>query len=91
VRTGPVYVRGDAAAGSSVMIWTNWAGQLTDPPLLTSQVATRADLGEELTVAALAIMLMVIGGLVRWVLTRRRVAAWHTDWLATGPRWIPRR
>lgn len=91
MRTGSVYVPGGAPAGRTVMVWTNRAGQLTGPPLQSSQIATRADLDETLAVAALAVTLIVIGWLAGQALDRRRLAAWEADWLATGPRWSPRR
>ena len=72
-------------------MWVNHAGQLADPPLSRAQLATRAQLAEEVTVGVLAITLAVIGWLVRRSLDRRRMAAWDADWLATGPRWTPRR
>jgi hypothetical protein len=78
-----------AAAGSTLMVWTNQAGQLTDPPLNVSQVASRAALSEVLAVTGLAVMLIVVGRLVHVVLNRRRLAAWDADWLANGPRWSP--
>jgi hypothetical protein len=40
---------------------------------------------------ALAAALIIIGWLTRRALDRRRMAAWDADWLATGPRWTPRR
>jgi len=89
--TGQVPVLIDAAAGSTVMVWTNQAGQLTAPPLDASQVASRAQLSEVLAVAGLAVVLIAVGGLVHWALNRRRLAAWDADWLATGPRWSQRR
>jgi hypothetical protein len=88
---GQVYAPSGAAAGSTVMVWVNQAGQLTDPPLQTSQVASRAVLDETLAVAALAIMLIAVGRLGHWALDKRRLAAWGADWLATGPRWSSRR
>jgi hypothetical protein len=91
VRTGQLYVPGGGAAGSTVMVWVNQAGQLTDPPLQSYQVASRADLNESLAVAALAGALIVVGMLGRWALDKRRLAAWGADWLATGPRWSSRR
>jgi hypothetical protein len=91
VVTGQVFVPNGKPAGSTVMVWVNQAGQLTDSPLDASQVASRADLSEVLAVAGLAVALTVVGGLVHWVLGRRRLAAWDADWLATGPRWSPRR
>jgi hypothetical protein len=91
VVTGQVFVPNSLAAGSTVMVWINRAGQLSDSPLNASQVASRAELSEVLAVAGLAVALIVIGGLVHWALDRRRLAAWDADWLATGPRWSPRR
>jgi hypothetical protein len=89
--TGQLLVPVAAAAGSTVMVWTDQAGQLTAPPLDASQVASRASLSEVLAVAGLAIVLIVVGGLVHCALVRRRLAAWDADWLANGPRWSPRR
>jgi hypothetical protein len=91
VRTGPVSAPTGAAAGSTVLVWVNQAGQLTGPPLQSSQVASRVDLAEWLAVAALAVTLVLVGTLARWALDKRRLAAWDADWLATGPRWSPRR
>jgi len=88
--TGQVPVPVDAAAGSTVMVWTDQAGQLTASPLDASQVASRAELSEVLAVAGLAVVLIVVGGLVHWALVLRRLAAWEADWLAKGPRWSPR-
>jgi hypothetical protein len=89
--TGQVSAPVASAAGSTVMVWTNQAGQLTDSPLDASQVASRAELSEVLAVAGLAVMLIGVASLVHWALNRRRLAAWDADWLANGPRWSRRR
>ena len=91
VRTGQIFVLSDAPAGSTVMVWTNQAGQLTDSPLQHGQVMGRADLARVLAVAALAVTLMIVGVAARWALNRRRLAAWDAEWLTTEPRWSPRR
>lgn len=91
VRTGQFFVIGVVRAGTTFTVWTNRVGQLTDAPLQKSQIAMRAELDEALAVAALAIMLLAIGGLAHQGLDRYRLAAWGADWLATGPRWSPRR
>jgi hypothetical protein len=89
--TGEVPVPPAAMAGATVTIWTSQDGQPTDPPLQNSQVAGQTDLAETFGVIALGSMLIVIDMLVCWALDRRRLAAWDRDWLATGPRWTPRR
>jgi hypothetical protein len=90
-RTGKLFVPNGGAAGSTVTVWTNRAGQLTDPPLRRTQVVNRAQVTEALAVVGLAVVLFALGWLARRVLNRRRMAAWDEDWLATGPRWSPRR
>ncbi len=91
VRTGLLYVLGGARVGSTFTVWTDRTGQLTNAPLQTSQIATRADLDEAIAVAAIAVILLAVGGLAHGALDRHRLAAWGADWLATGPRWSPRR
>ena len=91
VRTGQIFVLGGAPAGSTVMIWVNQAGQPTDSPLQHSQVTGRAVMAQVLAVAALAVVLIIVGWAARWALDRHRLAAWDAEWLATGPRWSPRR
>jgi len=90
-RTGQVFVVGAVPAGSTVMVWVNQSGHLTDSPLQPSQVTGRADMARVLAVGALGVMLILVGWAARWVLDRRRLAAWDTDWLTTEPRWSPRR
>jgi hypothetical protein len=41
--------------------------------------------------AGLAVLLFGVGGLVRWLMNRRRLAAWETGWATTGPRWTRHR
>ena len=91
VRTAQLIVPGGAAAGSTVPVWVDQAGQLAEPPLEHSQVVGRADMSQALGVAALAVTLILLGWLGRRALDRRRLAAWDADWLATGPRWTSRR
>jgi uncharacterized membrane protein YphA (DoxX/SURF4 family) len=91
VRTGQVFVFSGAPVGSRVMVWVNQAGQLTDSPLQASQVTGRTDMARALAVIGLAVTLIILGLAGRWALDRRRLARWDAEWLATGPRWSPRR
>jgi len=90
-RTGQIFVSGDPPAGSTVMVWVDQAGHLADSPLQHGQETGRADMARVLAVAALAVLLVIIGWAARRALDRRRLAAWGREWLATGPRWSPRR
>jgi hypothetical protein len=91
VRTGPVFAPSGAAAGSTVMVWTNQEGQLADPPLRHSQVVSQAELAACGAIGSLVLTLIVVGWLAHRSLDRRRLAAWDADWLANGPHWSPRR
>jgi hypothetical protein len=44
-------------------------------------------LAASLAAGAVAVVLAVLGFLVRWVLDRRRLAAWDARWAVTGPHW----
>lgn len=72
-------------------VWVDRDGQLADPLLGQAQLVTRAHLAEEVAVGTLVIALTAVCWLVCWAVDRRRMAAWDADWLATGPRWSPRR
>ena len=80
-----------ATAGSTSRVWVDRTGRLADPPLGHVQLVTRSQLAAELADGALAIALATAAWLIRRMLDRRRMAAWDADWLATGPRWSPRR
>jgi len=70
----------------------NWAyAAFAGEALSRAQLSARAQLAAELAIGILAIAVAAVGWVTRWVLDRRRMAAWDADWLATGPRWSPRR
>ena len=89
VRTGQVFVLNGAAAGSTVVVWVNQAGQLTDSPLEVSQVVGRTNMARGLAVVALAVTLTAVGLAAYWALNRRRLARWDAEWMAAGSRWRP--
>ena len=60
------------------------------PPLQDSQVTGQAYFAEGFTVFTLAVLLTITGLLARRTLDRRRMAAWDTEWRATGPHWTTR-
>jgi nitrate reductase gamma subunit len=91
VRTGELFVTAAMAASHSTRIWVDRAGRLTGPPLSRDQVAGRVQLAVGVAVGGLAVLLVMAAWLVRRGIDRRRMAAWDADWMATGPRWSPRR
>jgi hypothetical protein len=91
LRSAPVFIPDGAAAGTTVMVWIDQSGQLADPPLQQAQVASRAQLARVLAVIAVAVTVLVAGGLTHQLMVRRRLAGWEADWLTKGPDWSPRR
>ena len=91
VRTGEVFVLVGAAAGSTVLVWTNQAGQLADPPLGPSQLAGRAELADAAAVGCPR-RRPDRGGLAGpQVPGSPQAGRLGRGWLATGPHWSPRR
>ena len=90
VVTGDIAVPLGAAVGSTQWLWTTADGRLTDPPLQDSQVTGQAYFAEGAAVFTLAVLVTITGLLARRTLDKRRMAAWDTEWRATGPRWTTR-
>jgi len=84
---GQVMATAGSAKGGTVIVWTDAAGNLTNPPLQPSQVSGQgymAALGAVVGVGAVYLCATVI---VRRVLNRRRMAAWAADWAVTARAW----
>lgn len=89
-RTGEIYAPAGTKAGSTVLVWADGSGRLTEMPLRPGDVAEETALAASLTTVAVAGLLVAIGLLARWVLDRRRLAAWDARWKSTGPQWTGR-
>jgi hypothetical protein len=91
IRVGQVSAPAGLRAGAAVRVWVNADGQVTGRrPLTARAVALRSALAEIVTLAGLGAALLIMTGLVRWQLDRRRLAAWAIEWAALGPRWTTR-
>jgi hypothetical protein len=88
--TGKVFAPQGAAAGSTVEIWTDGAGRQTASPVQEGDVITGTVLAAGLATVGVAALLVALGLLIRWLLDRRRLAAWHAHWESTGPQWTGR-
>jgi hypothetical protein len=85
--TGKVPVTPGTLAGQRLQVWVNRSGQPTGSPLPNSELVRRVIGAQVLAPIGLAVLLLGVGGLVRWLMNRRRLAAWETGWAYTGPRW----
>ena len=88
--TGEVFVAPGTPAGTKVREWVTLDGQVTNPPLQDQAVGVQAVLAWVAGVTAVGVLLTVTGVFGRWVLNKRRMAAWDADWRATEPRWTDR-
>lgn len=86
-RVTEVMVGVGTAKGAKVPIWVAPTGQVTGPPLTSSQLATRVVTAEVLAVMSLAALMIILAGLARAQLNRRRLAGWQSEWALIGPRW----
>lgn len=74
-------------AGQTVLVWVDASGRATGTPLVHAQLVNRELSAEALAPTALAILLLALAFLVRWLLNRRRLKAWEVGWTTIGPRW----
>jgi hypothetical protein len=89
-RSGRIPVSAHLAAGRTVRLWVDAAGWPTGPPPDNWAVLTRQAAAPVVVSAALGIALLCLAGAGRWVLDRRRLAAWEAAWAAVGPQWTRR-
>jgi hypothetical protein len=79
-----------AAAGARVQVWLTASGQPETPPVDVAQAMSSSVVLATGAVFGAAIMLLICYWLGRLALDRRRLAAWASEWLLTGPRWTTR-
>jgi len=77
----------DLAAGRTVQLWVDTAGSPTGPPPHNGAIVASEALTALLATAALGTVLWWLAGAGRWMLNRRRLAAWEAAWAAVGPQW----
>ena len=86
-QTGDVLALAGSPKGTAVTIWTDAQGNLTSPPLQLSQVAGQADVAALGAIVAIVALYLCATGVVRYVMYRRRMAAWDADWAVTAQAW----
>jgi hypothetical protein len=86
-RSGEVPAPAGAPAGQTVQVWVDGSGRATGAPLGSGELTRRVIGVEVVAPAALAVLLLCLAGVARWLLNRRRLAAWETAWASIGPRW----
>ena len=90
-RTGEVLAPSGTSPGQTVAVWIDRSGRPTGPPLAHAELVRRVILAALIAPVALAVLLFGLGWLARWLLDRRRLAAWEAGWARIGPRWTRHR
>ena len=85
--SGQVLAPVDSPNGAAVTVWTDAAGDLTSPPLQPSQISGQSRLAAIGAVAAVVVLWLCATAVARYILNRRRMAAWDADWIVTSRAW----
>ncbi|MEU3661048.1 hypothetical protein AB0E77_15030 [Streptomyces sp. NPDC032940] len=85
--TGKADVEPGLPADSTVLVWVDTAGTITEPPLDADQIRSRAMGWAILAFLAVALTGLAAHALTGLLLHRRNLADWATAWAATSPRW----
>jgi len=89
-RVGYVPAPPGSRPGSRVLVWADRTGPVAGVQLTSDVVTAREIAAAMLAPAGLALVLLGLARAVRWLLDRRRLAAWEAAWTSTGPQWTPR-
>jgi len=84
---GQIMATAGSAKGSTIIVWTDAAGNVTNPPLRPSQVSGRGYMAALGAVVGVGVVYLCATVIVRRVLNRRRMAAWTADWAVTARAW----
>jgi hypothetical protein len=84
---GQIMAAAGSAKGSTVIVWTDAAGNLSNPPLQPSQVAGQGYMAAFGAIAGVGAAYLCATVITRRVLNRRRMAAWAADWAVTARAW----
>ena len=90
-RTGEVLAVAGARQGSTVRIWIDRSGAITDPPLGHRDVVGDVCVAVGTTCLVSWLVLLAAWTLARRALDRRRLRAWEAEWQVSGPLWSGRR
>jgi hypothetical protein len=79
-RVGRIVAPADTPAGRRVTVWVDASGRPVHTPQPRGLIIVEAIVVAAIAAAAVSLCLLCTAGLARWVLARRRLAAWDTEW-----------
>jgi hypothetical protein len=90
-RVGEIPAPPGSQARSTLLVWADRSGPVGGTPLTGDVITARVIAAGTLALAALAVVLLGLALAARWLLDRRRLAAWEAAWTSTGPQWTRHR
>jgi hypothetical protein len=87
VHSGQIPVPAGTPAGTTVTVWTDPAGDPVGRPPRHDDTTARAILAGLAAGLGAVLLLDTARRVLRWVLDRRRLAAWQAAWAVVGPQW----
>jgi hypothetical protein len=88
---GQIPVPADSTKGQAFRIWTDAAGNVTGAPLTQAQAADQGTFAAIMAVVVTLVSCVTMAGITRFLVNRRRIAAWEADWTVTAPMWTRQR
>jgi hypothetical protein len=86
--TGDIPASPGTPARASIRISVDAAGKVAQPPLTSSELSAREVLAAGAAPLAVAFGMLLAWCGLRWLLDRRRLAAWDESWSIVGPSWM---
>jgi hypothetical protein len=86
-REGEISVPAGTRAGSRVRIWIDGSGRWAGLPLSPRVAVVRVAAAVVTATLMLAAVLAAVASAGQWLLDRRRLGSWETDWNCVGPQW----
>lgn len=87
VRSGEVLAPVGSPAGSTIRIWVDRTGAISDPPADQRDVSAEVTIAVMFTCMASLFLLFGSAALAGQALNRRRLETWDAEWRSIGPRW----
>ena len=84
---GAIPVNTGTRAGARIRAWVDASGQWSGPPLSRGGALLQVADYVVLTPVALGTVLLALAAAGHYLLDRRRMARWASDWARVGPQW----
>lgn len=88
--TGRVLASSGAVAGSTVTVWVDRAGRITEPPMRADDIAVQSFAAGTVAALGLPCLVLLLHLLAVQLLDRARLRRWTAEWSTVEPLWAGR-